>query len=86
MTVQADIDALLTVLKGDILTVLRGPLMTFLTAVEPVGGVPPSVATLLGAEIQLRGALIIALPKLEGVTLGQLVADLQAKLAAVPAT
>lgn len=75
----------LAILQSDILTAAAGPLLTFLTAIKPSAGQPPNAAIVAGAWIQLHGALLMALPALEGEVASQIIVSLQAKLAAFTA-
>lgn len=80
MTVMTDLTEVESVLKVDLLQAAGVPVLAFLQAVAK------NPASIVGARIQLVGALLSALPALESTVIGQLATWLATKIpAATPA-
>jgi hypothetical protein len=67
----------LAIIEGDLLNAAGSPLLTFLAQFAAAAGDPAKVTA---AVVQLEGALVGALPGLEGTLAQQIAAALTAKL------
>jgi hypothetical protein len=81
MTVGSQVGSFLHVLEGDFLTVVAQPLGQLLQQIKPAQGQPPSVEAMTGAWIQFHASLIPMIGQVAGLTLGQIISSMQAKLA-----
>lgn len=74
MSVIADLTEIENVLKVDLLEAAGPPVLTFLEAVQK------NPTSLVGARIQLVGALLNAIPTLASTVIGQLASWLASKI------
>lgn len=79
MSFLSDLTEVENVLKVDLLEAAGPPVLAFLAAVQK------NPASVVGARIQLVGALLSAIPALEATVIGQLAAWLSSKISAATA-
>jgi hypothetical protein len=79
VTILTDLTEIEGVLKVDLLQAAGPPVLSFLQAVQK------NPATIVGARIQLVGALLNAIPTLESTVVGQIATWLAGKISAATA-
>jgi hypothetical protein len=70
----------LALVQTDILTVMAVPLQALLAAIRPPASTAPNANVVIGAWIQFYGALLVAVPALDGETATQIITSLQSKI------